>query len=157
MPSRRVRVRPPGVKPWTKIGPLGPFRGRLGLAWVIAPLVLGVVLVVAVWLLLLRHPAPGGTFRPVGPELAFGEGTAHAVGIDGVFVGRTGGELFAVVADPECSIRTSRGGYVDCHGGNFGLDGEGDGGRLDLLPLTVYRRVVYVDPAHPIRREEPLA
>jgi hypothetical protein len=129
----------------------------LGLAWVIAPLVLGVILVVAVWLLLLRHPAPGGTFRPVGPESSFDEGRARAVGIDGVFVGRTGGQLFAVAADPECSIRVSGGGYVDCHGGNFGLDGEGAGGKLDLLPLTIYRSVVYVDPANPIRREAPLA
>src|SRR5947209_488156 len=25
MPIRRIRFRPPGAKPWTKIGPLGPF------------------------------------------------------------------------------------------------------------------------------------
>jgi hypothetical protein len=54
MRRRRLRFRPPGVRPWTRIGPLGPFRGRLGITWVIAPLVLGVVLVVAfvvfVWL-----------------------------------------------------------------------------------------------------------
>jgi hypothetical protein len=54
MPPRRIRFRPPGVKPWTKIGPLGPFRGRLGLGWVVAPLVVGVALVVAAWLLLAR-------------------------------------------------------------------------------------------------------
>ena len=52
MPSRRPRFRPPGVKPWTRIGSLGPVRSRLGLAWVVAPLVLGVLLVVAAWLLL---------------------------------------------------------------------------------------------------------
>lgn len=52
MPSRRVRFRPPGVKPWTRIGPLGPFRGRLGLAWVIAPMVVGVAVLVAGWLYL---------------------------------------------------------------------------------------------------------
>jgi hypothetical protein len=52
--ARRFRFRPPGVKPWTRIGPLGPFRGRLGLAWVIAPLVVGAVLLVAAWLLLFR-------------------------------------------------------------------------------------------------------
>jgi hypothetical protein len=50
---RRFRFRPPGVRPWTRIGSLGPFRGRLGLAWVIAPLVLGVVLIVA-FVLFLR-------------------------------------------------------------------------------------------------------
>jgi len=52
--ARRIRFRPPGVKPWTRIGPLGPSRGRLGLAWVIAPLVVGGMLLVAAWLLLLR-------------------------------------------------------------------------------------------------------
>jgi hypothetical protein len=46
MPGR-VRFRPPGVKPWTRIGPLGPFRGRLGVAWVIAPIVLGALVLVA--------------------------------------------------------------------------------------------------------------
>jgi hypothetical protein len=53
MPRRHVRFRPPGVKPWTRIGPLGPFRRRLGLAWVVAPLVLGIALVVA-FLLFVR-------------------------------------------------------------------------------------------------------
>jgi hypothetical protein len=43
----RLHFRPPGIKPWTRIGKLGPFRARLGLAWVIAPLVLGVLIVVA--------------------------------------------------------------------------------------------------------------
>jgi hypothetical protein len=54
MPPRRIRFRPPGVKPWTKIGPLGPFRGRLGVAWVIAPLFLGTALLVAGLIALLR-------------------------------------------------------------------------------------------------------
>jgi hypothetical protein len=34
----------PGVKPGQKIGPLGPFRGRLGLHWVIASVVVGAVI-----------------------------------------------------------------------------------------------------------------
>jgi hypothetical protein len=50
----RIRFRPPGVKPWTKIGRFGPFRSRLGLAWVIAPLVVGVAVLVAGLLLLRR-------------------------------------------------------------------------------------------------------
>jgi hypothetical protein len=41
---RRVRWRSPGVKPGQKIGPLGPFRGRLGLHWVIASAVVGVLI-----------------------------------------------------------------------------------------------------------------
>jgi hypothetical protein len=52
MGRSRMRFRPPGVKPWTKIGSLGPVRGRLGLAWVIAPLVLGVAVLAAGWFLL---------------------------------------------------------------------------------------------------------
>jgi hypothetical protein len=36
------------------VGPLGPFRGRLGLAWVIAPLILGAVLLVFAWIVLFR-------------------------------------------------------------------------------------------------------
>jgi hypothetical protein len=47
MALRRIRFRPPGVKPWTRLGPLGPFRGRLGIQWVIAPIALGVILLAA--------------------------------------------------------------------------------------------------------------
>ncbi len=54
MASPRLRFRPPGVKPWTKIGVFGPVRGRLGLAWVVAPLVLGLALLVAGVLLFVR-------------------------------------------------------------------------------------------------------
>jgi hypothetical protein len=35
------------------VGTLGPYRGRLGLAWVIAPLVVGVVILVAAYLALV--------------------------------------------------------------------------------------------------------
>ena len=45
--SKRIRFRPPGLKPTTKVGTLGPYRGRLGLAWVLAPIVAGLVIVVA--------------------------------------------------------------------------------------------------------------
>ena len=51
---RRLRFRPPGLKPTTKVGTLGPYRGRLGLAWVIAPLVLGLFIVAAGWYVLSR-------------------------------------------------------------------------------------------------------
>ncbi len=46
--ARRIRFRPPGLKPTTKIGTLGPYRGRLGLGWVIAPMVVGALLLIAV-------------------------------------------------------------------------------------------------------------
>jgi hypothetical protein len=51
---RRIHFRPPGLKPTTRVGTLGPYRGRLGVAWVIAPLVAGVVIVVAGLLILMR-------------------------------------------------------------------------------------------------------
>jgi len=51
---KRLQFRPPGLKPTTKVGTLGPYRGRLGLAWVIAPLVAGAVIVVAGILILTR-------------------------------------------------------------------------------------------------------
>ena len=45
--AKKIQIRPPGLKPTTKVGTLGPYRGRLGLAWVIAPLVAGIVILVA--------------------------------------------------------------------------------------------------------------
>jgi hypothetical protein len=54
VPRKRVTIRPPGLKPTTKVGTLGPYRGRLGIAWVIAPIVAGVVILVAGYFALLR-------------------------------------------------------------------------------------------------------
>lgn len=51
---RRLHIRPPGLKPTTKVGTLGPYRGRLGLTWVIAPLVVGVLIVVAGYVAFFR-------------------------------------------------------------------------------------------------------
>ena len=52
--ARRLRFRPPGLKPTTKIGTLGPYRGRLGLAWVVAPIVAGAIILVAGYVALVR-------------------------------------------------------------------------------------------------------
>jgi hypothetical protein len=54
MARKKVTIRPPGLKPTTKVGTLGPYRGRLGLAWVIAPIVAGVVIVIAGYVALFR-------------------------------------------------------------------------------------------------------
>lgn len=51
---KRFRFRPPGLKPTTKVGTLGPYRGRLGLAWVVASVLFGVVILAAGWMLLFR-------------------------------------------------------------------------------------------------------
>jgi hypothetical protein len=52
--KKRIRFRPPGLKPTTKVGTLGPYRGRLGVAWVIAPIVVGVLILVAGFFILTR-------------------------------------------------------------------------------------------------------
>jgi hypothetical protein len=52
--GKKIQLRPPGLKPTTKVGTLGPYRGRLGLAWVIAPIVAGVIILVAGYFALLR-------------------------------------------------------------------------------------------------------
>lgn len=52
--AKRLRLRPPGLKPTTKVGTLGPYRGRLGLAWVIAPIVAGAIILIAAAVALLR-------------------------------------------------------------------------------------------------------
>ena len=54
MKRKRLRFRPPGLKPTTKVGTIGPYRGRLGLAWVIAPVVVGALIVIAGYLALTR-------------------------------------------------------------------------------------------------------
>jgi len=51
---KRFQIRPPGLKPTTKVGTLGPYRGRLGLAWVIASIVAGVVILIAAYFALFR-------------------------------------------------------------------------------------------------------
>jgi hypothetical protein len=52
--KKRFHFRPPGLKPTTKVGTLGPYRGRLGLAWVIAPIVAGLIILLAGYLALFR-------------------------------------------------------------------------------------------------------
>ena len=51
---KKIQIRPPGLKPTTKVGTLGPYRGRLGLAWVIAPLIAGVFIIIAGYFALFR-------------------------------------------------------------------------------------------------------
>ena len=54
MARKRITIRPPGLKPTTKVGTLGPYRGRLGLTWVIAPIVVGVLIVIAGYFAVFR-------------------------------------------------------------------------------------------------------
>ena len=54
MPKRRIQIRPPGLRPTTKVGTLGPYRGRLGVAWVVAPILAGIVILVAGYFAVFR-------------------------------------------------------------------------------------------------------
>jgi hypothetical protein len=154
MTRRRVRLRPPGLKPWTRIGTLGPFRGRLGLSWVVAAVVVGVVVLAAGSYALLRPHPPGGSFVPVGSAASIVDGTARAVDVPGVFVGRVGDRLVAVLQEDGCSLAVQGRGYRDCRDVEYDLNGNGASGcgGLDLLVVTVYRGTVYVDPDHPESR-----
>jgi hypothetical protein len=42
------------LKPTTRVGTLGPYRGRLGVAWVIAPILAGILILVAGYLAIFR-------------------------------------------------------------------------------------------------------
>ena len=54
MARKRITIRPPGLTPPTKVGTLGPYRGRLGFAWVVAPVLVGVLILVAGYFALFR-------------------------------------------------------------------------------------------------------
>ena len=54
MARKRITLRPPGLRPTTKVGTLGPYRGRLGSAWVIAPVLVGALILVAGYFALFR-------------------------------------------------------------------------------------------------------
>lgn len=153
MPGR-MRFRSPGVKPGQRIGPLGPFRGRLGLHWVIAPVVLAVVLLVAGWYF-LAGSRPGVPWRSVGRVDGLAPGSARPVA-DGIVLGRLAdGRAVAVAAEPGCGLDVVPGnGYQDCRGTSFGLDGEpvGGGEPLDLVPLQVRRGEIFIDPGRRIER-----
>ena len=91
MPSRRIRLRPPGITPWTRIGTLGPFRGRLGSPGWSPP-----------WSSGSSWWSSGGSTSPARALRAARSGRsersprgarepAALLGSPGLFVGRTGG------------------------------------------------------------------
>ena len=146
MSTRRIHVRAPGVKTGSKIGPLGPFRGTLGIQWVVGAIAVGLVVVLAVTWLLFRKP--GHPFREVE---AFTleqvvPGTAREA-LPGVFVGVTeDGRTIAVAEPANCPLEVIAGGYLDCTEKRFGLDGRGRQGRkLTALPVQVHRGAIFID------------
>jgi len=152
--TARIRFRSPGVKPGQRIGPLGPFRGRLGLHWVIAPVVLAVVLLIAGWYF-LAGSRPGEPWRAVGRVDRLAPGSARSVGA-GVFLARLAdGRAIAVAEDPGCGLEVVPGhGYEDCDGTLFGLEGQplAGGEALDLVPLQLHRGEIFIHPGERIER-----
>jgi hypothetical protein len=149
----RIRFRSPGVKPGQKIGPLGPFRGRLGIHWVLGSLALGILLAVAGWLF-FTGGAPGEPWRPVALLESLAPGSARTVG-DGVAVGRLpGGQVVAVAEPTGCPLQAEEGGYRDCRSRAYELDGQpqDEGAPLDLVPVQVVRGTIYVDPGARVPR-----
>ena len=148
MSARRIHLRPPGVKTGSKVGPLGPFHGTLGIQWVIGAIAVGLLIVLAGTLLYARLARPQAPFRSVGEVESFAPGTAREV-LGGVYVGRTdSGEAVAVAEPPNCPLEVTHRGYRDCLDFGYGLDGHplGRGDRLTILPVEVYRGEIYIDP-----------
>jgi hypothetical protein len=143
----RLRFRPPGVKTGSRIGPLGPFRGTLGIQWVIASIAVALVILLVVSYLLFKTPGP--PFQLVAEIDTVKPGSAREV-LAGVFLGRTvDGQPYAVAEPDNCPLEVLDGYYVDCSDRKYGLDGKPATGKrspLHVLPIEVHRGDVYVDP-----------
>jgi hypothetical protein len=142
----RIHVRAPGVKTGSRIGPLGPFRGTLGIHWVIGSIAVGLVIVLATTWILFREP--GEPFREVD------EFTLEQVvpgrpreALPGVFLGLDeAGRTFAVAEPANCPLEVIEGGYLDCADHRYGLDGKGRAGRaLTVLPVQIHRGSIFID------------
>ncbi|MGH2724658.1 MAG: hypothetical protein ACRDI0_10445 [Actinomycetota bacterium] len=149
MSVRRIHFRPPGVKTGSRVGPLGPFRGTLGIHWVIWSIVVGLLILFAVTWNLFRLGKPEEPFRSVGRLESYPPGSAREVRPGGVFVGRTQQGLVHVVAEPvNCPLEVTDRGYVDCLELAYRWDGQpySKGEPLNRLPVQVYRDEVFIDP-----------
>lgn len=146
MSTRRIHVRAPGVKTGQRIGPLGPFRGTLGIQWVVGSIAAGLVIVlIGTWFLFRRPGPPFQEVEGIGLE-DVPPGTAREV-LAGVYLGMTeAGRAVAVAEPPNCPLEIVDGGYLDCARQRFGLDGTGRKDRaLRVLPIRVHQDVVYID------------
>ena len=145
MVTRRIHIRPPGVKTGSTVGPFGPFRGRLGIHWVLGSIAVGLVIVLAGTWFMFREPPPpferveSFTIESVAP------GTAREA-FAGIFLGRTqDGRAFAVAEPANCPLEVELGEYVDCADRRYGLDGRGRKDSLSVLPVQIHRGAVYID------------
>ena len=145
MTTRRVHLRSPGVKTGSTIGPLGPFRGTLGIHWVIGAIAVGLVLVLMGSWFFLREPPP--PFEVVD-DLTFEQlepGTPTEV-FAGVYIARTTTDQAFAIAEPDnCELEIVTDGYLDCADRKFGLDGVGRKASLARLPVEIHRGAIYID------------
>lgn len=145
MVTRRVHLRAPGVKTGSTIGPLGPFRGTLGIQWVIGAVAVGLVIVLAVTWVLFREPPPpfekveAFTYEELEPG-------APAEAFAGIYVARTSDDRAMAVAEPlNCPLKLVPDGYVDCADRHYGLDGTGHKTALQQLPVRLHGGAIYID------------
>jgi hypothetical protein len=133
------------VKTGSTIGPLGPFRGTLGIQWVVASIAAGMVIVLVVSWLLFREP--GEPFRKV-EDFTIDDvqpGTAREA-FAGVFLGRTeDGDAFAVAEPANCPLEIVDGGYLDCAERLYDFEGRGRKSNLPVLPIHVRLGAIYID------------
>ena len=143
--TRKVHLRPPGVKTGSTIGPLGPFRGTLGIQWIIGAIAVGLIIVLVVTWLLFREPPP--RFEKV-EDLTVEDldpGMAEEV-FAGVYLGKTGPEqLFAIREPANCPLELIPDGYLDCADRRYGLDGVGHKTSLFRLPIELHAGAIYID------------
>jgi hypothetical protein len=145
MATRHVRFRAPGVKTGSTIGPLGPFRGTLGIHWVIGAIAVAMLLVlVGSWFFLREPPPPFERVEAFTIE-QIEVGTAREA-FAGIYLGRASEESLFAVAEPEnCPLELAPDGYVDCAERRYGLDGVGRTASLLRLPVEVHRGSIYID------------
>ena len=134
------------MKTGSTIGPLGPFRGTLGIQWVVGAIAVGLVLVLMGSWFFLREPQP--PFERVDSfvieELEVG--TAREA-FSGIYVGRPTEDSLVAVDEPgNCELELIEGGYEDCADRRYGLDGVGHKVALTRLPVEVHQGAIYIDP-----------
>jgi hypothetical protein len=133
------------VKTGSTIGPLGPFRGTLGIQWVIGAVAIGLVIVLVVTWVLFREPPPpfekveAFTYEQLTPG-------SPAEAFAGIYVARASDDRPLAVAEPlNCPLELIPDGYVDCADRHYGLDGVGNKVALLQLPVRLHGDAIYID------------
>ena len=141
---KRVHLRAPGVKTGSTVGPLGPFRGTLGIQWVVGSIAVGLILVLAGSWAFLREPQPPFEKVEAFTAAEIDIGTSREA-FAGVYLGRVSEEqLFAVQEPANCPLELVPPGYLDCADRQYGLDGVGHKTSLTRLPVEVHQGAIYI-------------